>query len=104
MTCDRGFLHSFGVWGCLSAYEDPRGARQGRIFVPQTSHEGGTVKGSIVRGRLASTLVIPARSHARPADFHAIHCAVERHECPTLGRRAAVKPRSRAAVRQRRRA
>jgi len=76
----------------------------GRIFAPHTSHEGGTVKGSVVRGRLASTLVIPARSHPPPSRFHAIHCAVERHECPTLGQRAAVKLRSRAAVRQRRRA
>ena len=46
----------------------------------------------------------PGRPHARPSQPQAIHCAVERHECPTLGRRAAVKPRSRAAVRQRRRA
>ena len=38
---------------------------------------------------------ILARSHARPSQLHAIHCAVERHGCPTLGRSAAVKPRGR---------
>ena len=48
------------------------------------------------------------RSPADPmrglATLQAIHCAVERHGCQTLGRGAAVKPRSRAAVRRRRRA
>ena len=47
---------------------------------------------------------IPGRSRARPSQFQAIHCAVERHGCQKLGWSAAVKPRSRAAVRRRRRA
>jgi hypothetical protein len=42
--------------------------------------------------------------HAQPSQPQAIHCAIERHECQTLGRSDAVKPRSRAAVRQRRKA
>jgi hypothetical protein len=46
MNCETGFLHSFGLrWVpvCRSV-EDPRGARHwGRIFVPQTSHEGRPV-------------------------------------------------------------
>jgi putative transposase len=46
----------------------------------------------------------PRQIHVRPSQPHAIHRAVERHECQRLGRSAAVKPRSRAAVRQRGRA
>jgi putative transposase len=56
------------------------------------------------RWSLRLVQLIPARSHARLSQRHAIHCAVERHGCPTLDRSAAVKPRSRAAVRRRRRA
>ena len=52
-----------------------------------------TVKGGIVNGAIRGL-----------ANFTRSHCAVERHGCPTLGRRGAVKPRSRAAVRRRRRA
>ena len=29
MNCDRGFLHSFGVWGCLSAYGGSEGSSPG---------------------------------------------------------------------------
>src|SRR5260370_28306680 len=45
MNCDRGFLHSFGVYrACLLR---SRGSLPlGRIFVPQTSHEGRDRQGS----------------------------------------------------------
>ena len=43
MNCDRGFLQRLTVPVYL--VEDLRGARHWEhIFVPQTSHEGGTVK------------------------------------------------------------
>src|SRR5205807_10272791 len=40
----RGFLHSFGVWTVPLLMIRGELAWVGRIFVPQTSHEGGTVK------------------------------------------------------------
>jgi len=45
-----------------------------RHWLRKTSHEGGTVKGSIVNGAIRGL-----------ANFTRSYCAVERHECPTLG-------------------
>src|SRR5271166_293900 len=45
MNCETGFCIASASDGACLSFEDPRGARHwGRIFVPQTSHEGGTVK------------------------------------------------------------
>jgi hypothetical protein len=47
MNCETGFCIASLSGRCLSVglLRDPRGARHwGRILVPQTSHDGGTVK------------------------------------------------------------
>ena len=47
MNSETGFLHSFGAWSvpvCRSVEGSEGSSPLGCIFVPQTSHEGGTVK------------------------------------------------------------
>ena len=46
----------------------------------------------VMAERLRPPPPIPGGSRARPSQFHAIHCAVERHGCQKLGRSAAVNP------------
>ena len=45
MNGETGFLHSFGAVGCLRIQGEL--AIGGRIFVPQTSHEGSWCQASI---------------------------------------------------------
>ena len=49
MNGETGFLHSFGVWSVLSVglLRSEGSSPLGRIFVPQTSHEGGWRQASI---------------------------------------------------------